>query len=678
MDERGKLTDEELFTSPAYTAYQSDLAETATRRYQSGVQVRIVWDGSEEAHTAYTDNRTIHMNAADPLVASFPSRMLRSQCLVGLNGHECGHMLFTDFTSRKLYLASLAKGSFYPKEPDITLQQYRKNQTEILDAMAERKPAVCHTLAECAAHISNILEDIYIEARMCEKYPGSFKLGLELLNLRMEEQMPSVQYQIDHKYEDFSIMSNLLLQYCRAGDINNLTGYTGEYLDHLVDCVPFADDSMYETDPRTRFVAANHMLVVLWKYIKPLVDKAEEAEKNGQGEEFDKELEETLSGQVKSGAPMTSGKGRPKDKSKGKLPPSGMKDGRIEAQKAVAEETGRMEKARTAEIKHGSNPGVTYNPDYTGSGYEDAANDMLSIMTEVATQKTHGFYEEELREGLQQDAKEISYGNAHKGIHVRINRLVDVPPEYEQDYQKVAGELLPISKRLQKKMLQVLKDQKEGGKLHHLLYGKRLDARAVFREDGACFSRTRLPSEESRLAVGLLLDESGSMSSAHRITKARETAIVLHDFCTALGIPTVIYGHTESSCVELYSYAEFDSLDRKDRYRLMDMCARSGNRDGAALRFVAERLMTRQEEQKVLILVSDGQPAADGYYGTAAEMDLRGIKAEYRKKGIALFAAAIGDDKDQIRRIYGDGFLDITNLEELPKNLPQLISKYIA
>ena len=103
------------------------------------------------------------------------------------------------------------------------------------------------------------------------------------------------------------------------------------------------------------------------------------------------------------------------------------------------------------------------------------------------------------------------------------------------------------------------------------------------------------------------------------------------------------------------------------------MSARWGNRDGAALRFAAERLMSRPEEIKLLIIISDGQPAASGYYGTAAEADLRGIKKEYSAKGIKLFAAAIGSDKPNIQRIYGDGFLDITNLEKLPVNLGRLI-----
>ena len=177
--------------------------------------------------------------------------------------------------------------------------------------------------------------------------------------------------------------------------------------------------------------------------------------------------------------------------------------------------------------------------------------------------------------------------------------------------------------------------------------------------------------------MALLVDESGSMSSASRITMAQQAAIILYDFCKSLQIPVTIYGHTEESAVELYSYAEFDSLDNQDCYRLMDMCARGCNRDGAALRFVADHLAGRPEEVKILILISDGQPNGHGYSGTEAEADLRAIKQEYQNKGIILFAAAIGSDKERIKRIYQDGFLDITDLNRLPKLLPALISQYI-
>lgn len=92
---------------------------------------------------------------------------------------------------------------------------------------------------------------------------------------------------------------------------------------------------------------------------------------------------------------------------------------------------------------------------------------------------------------------------------------------------------------------------------------------------------------------------------------------------------------------------------------------------------MAEHLVKRPEQHKLLILISDGQPSDDGYFGTGAEADLRGIRREYTNKGVTLFAAAIGDDWQNIERIYQEGYLDITDLNQLPQNLAKLIARYI-
>lgn len=261
---------------------------------------------------------------------------------------------------------------------------------------------------------------------------------------------------------------------------------------------------------------------------------------------------------------------------------------------------------------------------------------------------------------------------------IRVNRMTEVPPEMAAQYNAIAGPLLAISKQLQKSLLRQLRDQQRGGKQTGLLMGRRLDAHTLFRSDGKVFTKNALPSQPPGMAVGLLLDESGSMSSCDRATYARASAIILYDFCQALRVPVMVYGHsTGGSSVELYSYSEFDAIDREDKYRLVDISARESNRDGAALRFVAERLSHRPEELKLLFLVSDGQPADTGYYGTAAEEDLRGIQQEYRRKGILFIAAAIGDDKENMERIYGDSFLDITDLNQLPVKLTQVVKRFL-
>lgn len=110
---------------------------------------------------------------------------------------------------------------------------------------------------------------------------------------------------------------------------------------------------------------------------------------------------------------------------------------------------------------------------------------------------------------------------------------------------------------------------------------------------------------------------------------------------------------------------------------MIDIGARNSNRDGAALRYVAEKLSARPEAIKILILISDGQPADYGYTGSAAEEDLRGIKQEYQRKGILFAAAAIGEDKNNIQRIYDDSYLDITDLNQLPIKLTGLVKRHI-
>lgn len=341
-------------------------------------------------------------------------------------------------------------------------------------------------------------------------------------------------------------------------------------------------------------------------------------------------------------------------------------------------EQGRLPQRQTDTLSVPEGGTTEHDDTYRGTGYANAASDIARILEAVAEDAVHTSLEKERKRELNELAQSISYGNIHNGVNMTVHRICEVEPELCDEYDEVAGDLLHISRQLQKSVTQKLEDSRRGGKQTSLLMGRRLDAHAIARLDGRVFCKNALPNEAPALSVGLLLDESGSMCSCDRATYARATAIILYDFCRALDIPIMVYGHsTSSGRVDLYSYAEFDAIDRDDRYRLMDISSRGSNRDGAALRYVAEQLAKRTEDVKILMLVSDGQPADSGYYGTAAEEDLRGVKQEYQRKGILFVAAAIGADKDNIERIYGDSFLDITDLNKLPVKLAGIIKRYI-
>ena len=682
-EQKSKLTDEQLFASPQFAAYLTDIAEATTGRYRRKSSVKTYWDALPHANIAYTDNRTITVNTGNHLTRSFPTRPLKADSLLGIVGHECGHILFTDFTMLETYCQSLQGGRFYPQMPEDLSARQEKSLKEILEFFEGKDEAVIQALSNIAHSLVNMMEDVYIEGRMCDAFSGSLKTGILLNNLRFAEEMDSVTEEIDHQHHEVIIVANLLIQYTKTGDINNLDGYKGPYLDTVYECIPYIDDASYDDDAKVRFDAANKMLLLLWPYMESFIKQVREDIKNNTNK-----AETDLGSQLAGGITAPSGKGKPVSGSAAKQKvshnPSSDEEERQQLQQVLDYEDGRIALEKTDEIGEDGDGGTSRTNDYAGAGYvSQAAADMEHLMTQLAEEAAYASYEDELSEELQAESDKIRYGNAHRGMHININRMAYVDPSYMEAYQKVAPPLLLISKRLQKQISQILKDYKEGGKLDNLPMGKRINVRNAVRNDGRLFYKLKLPNDRTDIAVVILNDESGSMSSCNRITYARSASIILHDFCKGLDIPIAIYGHSEFDDVELYAYAEFDSIDNKDQYRLMDMSARCGNRDGAALRYAAERLMTRPEAIKLLIIISDGQPAGENYYGTEAEADLRGIKKEYAAKGIQLFAAAIGNDKPNIQRIYGDGFLDITNLEKLPVNLGRLIiqqikNKYVA
>ena len=677
-NEKLQITDEQLFASRAYAADLTELAEAATGRYKRHVTVRTYWDDSPEGDLAWTNNKTITINAGNSVTQSFPTRRLRADSLVGMNGHEIGHMLFTDFTMHKAYCEAFKAGRFYPHEPGCDLYDEEVALEELKQFIADKDDTALEAVLSAALNLDNILEDIYIEARMCDAFPGNFRSGILLNSIRMMELMKPLAEQVANDYMGFSILCNLILQYCRSGDINNLTEYRGEYLDKLIECIPVLDNAIYDDDSRVRYDASNVLVLKLWKYVKELIEKHREQKKNAaDDDEAANALADLLGSQIAGGGMFPQGNGKPV-KGKFKHDPNAMDEAKDTVQQVLAQDCGRIELEKTDSIDEGSNPGVTHNNDYTGAGYTSSEEDMNRILNAVAEEQAMLQYEDELTEELQAEADRINYGNAHKGTHVTINRMRDPDMRLADSYMKVSPPLLLLSKRVQSKLTDLLKDKRDGGKQTNLLMGRRINPRAFAQDDGKYFYNNRLPEEKMNLAVALLVDESGSMSGSDRITYARAASIVMYDFCRKLDIPVIVYGHTSyDRDVDMFAYAEFDSIDNKDAYRIMDMSARSGNRDGAALRYVAERLMTRDEETKLLILISDGQPASSGYYGTEAEADLRGIKREYTNKGVTMFSAAIGEDKENIERIYKDGFLDITDLQLLPMNLTRLISRYI-
>ena len=706
QQKRGKITDQEFFTSRLLACHFEDMAAAQTKRYGASrrVRVRLLWQpGNPEL--AYTDNLYITINAGNPAITEFPTLEERYQMVCGLFAHELGHCLYTDFLTQQTYRNNLSACRWYPDKPKLARVQDVKNEGEFWE-YAQENPQNLALLGRVAHEISNVLEDAAMENRVLERFPGTLGQALDFVRAWQWREMPTVTLLKEREAQGTPVFYSLLQLFLSYGKFGELKygeePLNEEHIQTVFELLPLLDDDLRAASGKARWNTVNCILIRCWEnvreYLEALKRRYEEKKASGGTGSVFSQLEEELSTLV-GGSTRGEGSTAPvsEESEEPSLPQPGKREktrvlalstegeslgvgagGSAGKQEISPEETGRMPLVETDQVSEPLGGGIEVNRDYHPELSNTVEAEMERLLDTMAEKTVCQELEQDRLRELNQEAQSISYGDIHKGVAIRVNRMTEVPPDLVAQYDAIAGPLLAISKQLQKTLLRQLRDRQRGGKQTGLLMGRRLDAHALFRSDGKVFTKNALPSQPPGMAVGLLLDESGSMSSCDRATYARASAIILYDFCQALRVPVMVYGHsTGGSGVEVYSYSEFDAIDREDKYRLVDISARGSNRDGAALRFVAERLSHRPEELKLLILVSDGQPADTGYYGTAAEEDLRGIQQEYRRKGILFVAAAIGDDKENMERIYGDSFLDITDLNQLPVKLTQVVKRFL-
>ena len=648
--------------------------------------------------------------------------------------HELGHVLYTDFLAAQTHTNYLGSYRWYPYPPDLKTTADARNEKAFWNYV-KTDPKNLEMVQMVSHYISNVIEDGYIENRMLNNFPGTLGYGLEKLREQHFEHIETVTQLIENEDEGKHIFESILqimLSYVKFGEIKyGDEPLSDERIQSVFGLITDIDSALMSKSGKDRLNVVNMVLVRCWDYIESFCEECKKRQEEAKASGGSTSLAETLSevlGAIAGGSEMGEGNSTPVPEASGETEesvtagkraqthadaeneddsqtdseteenPSGFGESDNSSDEDAIPLNGRNSgsgKEETSDNEQGRIPyhqseslsepvggSVEKNEDYEREHYDRAAADIERLLDKMAEKAACEQLENERIQELNDVAQNISYGNIHEGVPIRINRIASVDEELIEQYNAIAGPLINISRQLQKSLQKQLKENRRGGKLTGLIMGRRLDVHALCRNDGKVFYKNNLPNEIPELAVGLLLDESGSMCSCDRCTYARASAIILYDFCQSLDIPVMVYGHSTDytdvgNTVALYSYAEFDGFDHDDKYRMMDIAARGSNRDGAALRFVAEQLSKRPEAVKILILVSDGQPADSGYGGSASEEDLRGIKQEYQRKGILFVAAAIGDDKQNIERIYGDSFLDISDLNQLPTKLIAVVKRHV-
>lgn len=192
----------------------------------------------------------------------------------------------------------------------------------------------------------------------------------------------------------------------------------------------------------------------------------------------------------------------------------------------------------------------------------------------------------------------------------------------------------------------------------------------------------RREKKDRDVAVAFLIDVSGSTSrqieSGRRVIDIeKESLVLLCEALDAVGDQYALYaysGHGRSS-VDFLTIKEFDErLGASTARRVGGLRPLQQNRDGAAIRHAAAKLLARQAKTRLLILLSDGRPLDGEYKDEYSLEDTKVALREGRRRGIHPFCVTVDREADSyLRRMYGDvQFTVIDRIEALPMKLPRI------
>lgn len=174
--------------------------------------------------------------------------------------------------------------------------------------------------------------------------------------------------------------------------------------------------------------------------------------------------------------------------------------------------------------------------------------------------------------------------------------------------------------------------------------------------------------EETKLGITLFHEALKSVKVPHEITGFWEDA-------------------TEASDNDQPNYfnkvIDFSSsLLSKSGPEIVQLEAEEDNRDGYAIRVISENLYRRTEEQKFLLIFSDGEPAAYGYSQNGI-IDTHEAVREARKRGVEIFNIFLsmnGVEEEQrkvFQNIYGPYSIIVPSIDKLPDMLFPLLRKLL-
>lgn len=192
------------------------------------------------------------------------------------------------------------------------------------------------------------------------------------------------------------------------------------------------------------------------------------------------------------------------------------------------------------------------------------------------------------------------------------------------------------------------------------------------------------------LSVVVLMDLSESTNEAMAgsdktvLQLTREAATLVSTAINGIGDPFALHGFASDGRhdVQYYRFKHFDEkFNDETKARLAGMSGGLSTRMGAALRHAGHHLMKQPERRKLILLVTDGEPAdIDERDPQHLRKDAKKAVEDIAAKGVYTYCLTLDPKADQyVKGIFGENNYSIVdNVTRLPERLPNVFAALTA
>ena len=210
----------------------------------------------------------------------------------------------------------------------------------------------------------------------------------------------------------------------------------------------------------------------------------------------------------------------------------------------------------------------------------------------------------------------------------------------------------------------------------------------IGRTNDAKLFQQELKGEISDFVVDVLIDASGSQMK-------RQGDVALQAYIISEALSNVDIPYRVMSFCTFWDYTimhRFRRYDdpRSENDKIFNYVTSSNNRDGLAIRTAGYDLLQREEEKKIMIILSDGRPYdviinrpnaknPEPYQGKAAIADTATEVRRLRNLDVSVLGVFAGEEKDLAteKKIFGKDFAYIRDIANFSKIVGRYLTKQL-